>query len=348
MRTGLFIWLAILPAQILFCQPPGNDGETKRGDVRIMFYNTENYFDTFDDSLTRDGEFLPGSDKNWTYNRYRDKALNLYKTIVAVGQSCPPEIVCFAEIENRNVLLELIYKTPLEKFPYKIIHYDSPDRRGIDVGLVYRDDVVECVYSEAIRVIFPDNPQKLTRDILYAKFVVNNTDTLHLFVNHWPSRMGGARKSEPGRVQAAHILRGKIDSLFTVNPCTPIVITGDFNDEPDNRSITETLKAVNSTEPLPCNELSNLSAMMQDRCHCGSYRYQASWNMIDQFIVSGALLNGNHVLQTCNECIHIADFDFLLVEDEKYGGKKPFRTYAGPRYLGGFSDHLPVYLDIFH
>ena len=347
MRAGLFILLAILNAQILFCQSSGNNQEYKRGDVRIMFYNTENFFDTQDDSLKNDGEFLPEGKKSWTPKRYRLKALNLYKTIVAVGGARPPEVVCFAEIENRYVLQELTGKTPLEKYPYEIVHFDSPDRRGIDVGLIYRRDVIECIYRKAIPVTFPDNPQKATRDILYAKFLVNSTDTLHLFVNHWPSRMGGIKKSEPFRSRAATILRETIDSLLAAVPCSQIVITGDFNDEPINTSIKESLKAREPSGPFYCNELYNLSEGLQESCKCGTYRYQASWDMLDQFMVSGALLNSEEDLTTCEDCLHIADFDFLLTDDEKYGGKKPLRTYAGPVYKGGFSDHLPVYLDIF-
>jgi len=347
-RLGIVLVFAIVSMQILFCQSPDNNKEYKRGDIRIMFYNTENFFDPFNDSLTNDEEFLPGGYKNWTYGRYREKAVNIYKTIVAVGETQPPEIVCFAEIENKNVLLELIRNTPLEKFPYEIVHFDSPDKRGIDVGLIYRKDFIEFVHSEAIPISFSDNSSKTTRDILYLKALINSDDTLHLFVNHWPSRMGGAKKSEPFRTQTAAILREAFESILNIDSCAQIVITGDFNDEPFDRSLKETLKARKPSEPFFCNELYNLTEGLLKRCSCGTYRYQASWNMIDQFLVSGALLKEEYDLNTCEDCIHIADFDFLLTEDVKYGGKKPLRTYVGPAYKGGFSDHLPIYLDIYY
>ncbi len=346
---AIFLILGCLSIQMLFYQfyPAGKD--KKRGDIRIMFYNTENFFDTDNDSLKNDEEFLPDGTKHWTPARYYAKTLNLYKTIVAVGEEEPPEIICLAEIENKHVLQELIYNTPLEKYPYRIIHFDSPDRRGIDVGILYRSDIVAAIAGYPLNISFPGNTMKATRDILYFKTLIHSGDTLHVFVNHWPSRMGGIKKSEPYRMFVAKVLRKSIDSILYHDRCAQIVVTGDFNDEPTSPSIKVSLKTHKSGFPYQCGILYNLSESLADKFNCGTYRYRTSWNMFDQIMVSGALLkNTGNELHTCEACVHIADFDFLLTEDEKYGGRKPFRTYTGPSYNGGFSDHLPVYLDIYY
>jgi exonuclease III len=313
-----------------------------------MFYNTENYFDTVDDTLVNDDEYLPGSDKKWSYNRFREKTMNLYKTIVAVGEIKPPEIVCFAEVENRYVLKELTNHTPLEKYPYDIVHFDSPDQRGIDVGLIFRKDIIQLLQSKPIRITFSGESLKKTRDILFFKACINSIDTLYVLVNHWPSRRGGEKKSEYYRVQVANALRSTIDSILLTDPCAKIVITGDFNDEPINQSIKESLKTQKVGRYVTCNELYNLSENLLENCSCGTYRYRTSWSMFDQFIVSGALLDEKHKIYTGKDCLHIAEFDFLLIKDEKYGGRMPFRTYVGPVYKGGFSDHLPIYLDLYY
>jgi len=321
----------------------GQASPNKRGDIRIMFYNTENFFDTIDDPLTNDNEFLPGSAMKWNYGKYYKKVQSIYQVIAAVGEERPPEIIGFAEIENRKVLNDLIYKTPLEKYPYKIIHQESPDQRGIDVGLIYRSDIVKCLGSDFISIHFPGNENKKTRDILYFKALVNN-DTLHVFVNHWPSRLGGKKKSDSGRLWVAGVLKHKTDSLFKINPEAHIIITGDFNDEPQDKSLSSALGAANSSNQTSSTKLTNLSWNLKNNCKCGTYRFTNDWEMLDQFIVSSQLLNNSAFSISLN----IGKFDFLLKDDTKYGGYKPFRTYQGPSYKGGFSDHLPVYLDIYY
>lgn len=313
-----------------------------------MFYNVENYFDIYNDSLFADEEFLPGNDKNWNYSRYKEKTLHLFKTIAAVGENRPPEIICFAEIENKNVLYELAKNTPLEKYDFEIEHFESPDFRGIDVGLIYRSDIIRKLSSQKIHVSFPSDPHRTTRDILYFKGLTEKSDTLHLFVNHWPSRRGGQIASAPRRMAAARVLKRKTDSIISINPCAKIVITGDFNDEPHDESLRTGLSASTQHEDQKCGVLYNISGSLLETCQCGTYRYRAHWNMLDQFIVSGKLLISETGLRTCTECLYIAEFDFLLIEDEKYGGVKPFRTYQGPVYKAGFSDHLPVFLDLFY
>jgi predicted extracellular nuclease len=318
----------------------------KRGDIRIMFYNTENFYDTIDDPHHNDEEYLPTSEKQWNYKRYREKTMHVFKTIVAVGGIQPPEIIGFAEIENRKILEDLIQHTPLEKFNYKIIHKESDDKRGIDVGVIYRPDKIKCLKYDFVKVVFPWDNKKTTRDIVYF-VAATKKDTFHVFVNHWPSRMGGQKKSNPNRCFVASLLRHKVDSIFSTNNAAKIIITGDFNDQPRNESLATILDAEKPVEIADKHALYNLSWALKDSCHCGSLRYGAQWNMLDQFIVSGSLLRDNTRLTTCVYCVHIGYLDFLLIEDTKYGGYKPFRTYQGPIYKGGYSDHLPVYLDLY-
>jgi predicted extracellular nuclease len=211
------------------------------------------------------------------------------------------------------------------------------------VGLIYRSDKVKSISSDFIRIHFPGNENKKTRDILYFKALINN-DTLHIFVNHWPSRRGGKKKSDPARMQVASILKEKTDSLFRINPDAHIIITGDFNDEPQDKSLNTGLGAVSISNQSPSSKLNNLSWDLKTTCKCGTYRLDNSWEMLDQFIISGTLFKNSAVTPTLN----IGKFDFLLKDDTKFGGYKPFRTYQGPAYKGGFSDHLPVYLDIYY
>jgi predicted extracellular nuclease len=338
------VFLLALFIIIVFFKLSAQSKIQKRADIRVMFYNTENFFDTIDDPITNDNDFLPGSKNQWTGARYHRKLVNLYQVIAAVGEEKPPEIIGFAEVENRKVISDLIYKTALEKYPYKIIHQESPDQRGIDVALLYRSDVVRCINYGFIPIFFKGNKDKTTRDILYFKGLISG-DTLHVFVNHWPSRRGGQKRSDPSRMHVANVLKHKIDSIFTINPNSKVIITGDFNDEPQDKSLSSGLGALGDINQLQSKALYNLSWVKKLNCNCGTYRLDNNWEMLDQFIVSGSLLVSGK-LYTKPDFLHIGDLGFLLKEDKNYGGYRPFRTYQGPAYIGGFSDHLPVYLDL--
>lgn len=342
-------WFYLLALYFPYCYSQSlTDHESfERGDLRLMFYNVENFFDAEDDSLYNDSEFLPDAGKNWDDYKFHQKAVNIFKTIAAVGGSKPPEIICLAEVENKKALLELCLHTPLSKYEYGIVHYESPDTRGIDVALIYKKKEIKALESMNYEISFPGSIPGITRDILYFKALVNKRDTLHLFINHWPSRRGGKSRSEPRRMYVAEILRSKIDSIVGKVSCSAIIVTGDFNDEPADKSLSGVLRASLGAEKVYCDSLYNLSALLQESCSCGTYKYRGSWNMIDQFIVSGAMLKNGQSISTCRECMHVADFEFLLLEDEKYGGWKPDRTYLGPVYKGGTSDHLPIYLDLY-
>lgn len=313
---------------------------------RIMFYNVENLFDPFDDSLTNDNEFTAEGDRHWTYKKFVLKLNNIAKVIIGIGEWDPPAIVGLCEIENRFVLNKLVYETPLKNFGYKIIHYNSPDRRGIDVGFLYRNDRFEPLYSRAIPIHFPDNPNSKTRDILYVKGVFGERDTVHFFVNHWPSRLGGYEESKPKRQFTASVLSSQVDSLFQTDTEPNIIIMGDFNDEPWDESIQLNLGAKLDKTVVKSNDLFDLMGIYKKNISVGTNKFRENWSVIDQFIVSGNLISENNRIIVSSDGAHIYSPDFLLEDDRTHLGKQPFRTFNGFTYTGGFSDHLPIYLDI--
>ncbi len=308
----------------------------------IMFYNVENLFDTVDDPLTDDNEFLPSGARRWTLNRFRQKLTNIARVINNTGYWEPPAVIGFCEVENRYVLEELVKHPALRIWNYQIIHKDSPDARGIDVAAIYRPDLFTPI---AYRYFPPaDTAAQVptTREMLYLAGTLAGEDTLHLFFNHWPSRYGGLIETRLYRERAAHRLRWEVDRLKEKLPMPRIVIMGDFNDQPDDLSMTGVLEAdlEPGSDPL---RLYNLSHAWT-KAGKGTLKYQGFWNTFDQVIVSGAMLNQLLPIYSRPADATIADARFLFLPDERYTGLKLNRTYEGYRYTGGYSDHLPVYL----
>ncbi len=321
------------------------NAQSKQAPFRVMFWNVENLFDCKHDSLKNDYQFLPTAMRAWNQRRYRKKLVDIARTITAVGKWTPPALVGLCEVENDSVMRDLTRYSPLKQEEYQYIITHSPDRRGIDVALLYQEGRFKLLQREAIRIPYSGKHQYPTRDILHATGLVSHKDTLDVFVVHLPSRLGGQKASEPNRIRVARILKQSVDRLFASRLHPKVLIMGDFNDYPDCRSITEILGAVAPpTHPEPLH-LYNLLANRAKKRNCGSYRYKGEWNLLDQLIVSGTLLNPENNFSTNEKKAQIVHLPFLLREDEKYGGKEPFRTYNGIRYQGGFSDHLPVFVD---
>lgn len=316
-----------------------------RGALRLGFYNLENLFDTKDDSLTRDDEFTPSGMKGWSDWRFNEKIANLGKTIIGLGGWDAPAMLGFCEVENKFVLERLLDQTGLERVDYQIIHEDSPDRRGIDVCMIYRADQVQIIRHKYHRIHYPADPSLRTRDILYVEAKLFEQDTIHVFFNHWPSRWGGQQASEPKRVFVASVIRQLSDSIFSLNPQANILITGDFNDEPGDKSLVETLKAKKPEDKLRSGDFVNLMYPAFEK-GIGTEKYQAHWGLLDQWIVSQPLFLRQEGLVIDGGQARIFNAPWLVEKDEKYLGTKPFRTYAGPNYLGGYSDHFPVYIDL--
>lgn len=293
--------------------------------ARIAFWNVENFFDTQDDHAREDDAFTPQGECHWTPKRYADKRDKIYKMVASLNW---PDAVGVAEVESDQCLRDLCQGTPLRKAGYGFVHYDSPDARGVDCALLYRKESFLVIDSKPIYV--SDTLSGFyTRDILMVVGVLHGTDTCCLFVNHWPSKLGGA-EADTRRLQIARILREMMDSLRMVYPSALILAMGDFNSALDEEAFVEGFGMNAKTGCAgPWHGL-----MHSELQGTGSYKYQDTWSFIDQFI-SNRELTAQAFMP-----------EFMLVDDKKYMGKKLFRTYLGMRYLGGYSDHLPIYVDV--
>jgi len=307
---------------------------------KIVSYNVENFFDCVDDSLTNDSEYLPGGMRGWNYEKYTQKQTNISKVIAAIGGWEPPALVGLCEVESEKCLWDLTHYSGLKNMKYRFAHFESPDPRGVDVALLYQPSSFKLIQKQAVKIKFPFS-KGTTRDMLYASGIIPSGDTLHVFVCHFPSRLGGELESEEKRNFVASVLRQKTDSLFASNANSNIVIMGDFNDYPNNQSMNGILGAGMPEKPFASNKLYNLMYPIHFSGK-GSHKHNGEWGALDQIIVSGNLLTNEQF--KCSKA-QVFEADFLLVDDDKFLGKQPFRTYNGMKYQGGFADHLPVYVD---
>lgn len=314
-------------------------------DFMIGFYNVENLFHPSDDSLKKDEDFTPTGLYHWSYKKYYRKISNVAKVFIAMGEGFPPILIGLAEIENERVLKDLCYRSPLKKFEYAYVHYDSPDHRGIDVALLYRKPYLQIINEHPIHIEFPFEPGLSNRDILYAKVQINHGQFLHLFVNHWTSRYGGYAATIPKRNYYAQVVKQHIDSILYTDIHANILVMGDFNDYATDASLRDVLRACPGTsEPLKDTLYNLMYRFEMSAKNVGSHKHEDFWGCLDQIIVSRGLLNCESGLEIVGGEAHVFDAPFLLVPDEKYGGWKTYRTFLGPRYIGGYSDHLPVYV----
>ncbi|WP_024768574.1 endonuclease/exonuclease/phosphatase family protein [Aquimarina macrocephali] len=305
----------------------------------IAFYNLENLFDTKDDPKTLDNDFLPDSEKKWNQKRYEKKIFKLGTAISNIGFSKTrraPILVGVAEVENKAVLKDLINSKHLKQKEYGIVHYDSPDERGIDVGLLYQKQYFEVKNSKTITVLVDNEKgeRDYTRDILWVTGALNQEE-VHILINHWPSRRDGAESTAYKRIAAAEKNREIINQITDKNPNAKIIIMGDFNDDPSSESIKNLVQ----------QDLFNPMERLLTR-YRGSTSYRSQWNLFDQIIFSHNFHQyegGKHSFSNAA----IFDDDFLKIYKGRYKGT-PFRTYAGRKYKGGYSDHFPVYIRLRH
>ncbi len=299
--------------------------------LTVLFWNVENFFDPFDDPEKEDDIFTPVGENHWTWQRFVRKKNAIAKTILSTGDIYdePPALIGLCEVENKMVLRQLTVNSPLaEAGDYGFIHRESPDRRGIDVALLYRKDLFLPLITDSLRTEeFP------TRDILYVMGILkgppplSEADTLHIFVNHWPSKLGGERQTSYRRNAVTAHLRRFIDSILVQDSGKDIIIMGDFNDTGPVIDVPSIVRQSPQKES-------------ENGFHPpGTLKYKGQWEQIDHFFVSSSLLRFNVI-----ERIYAPDF--LLEEDKAFLGHKPRRTYVGPRYNGGVSDHLPVILTL--
>lgn len=319
--------------------------QAKHETASVLFYNVENLFDNINDPQTEDDSFTPDGELHWTSKRLNAKLLNISKVILGSSGWKAPDIVAMCEVENRKVLEKLIRETPLKSISYKIIHKESPDHRGIDVAFIYNSDNFYPLVYHHYPLSNDAEAEIKTREILYVGGIMKGGDTLHFFVNHWPSRYSGLLETKSLRNEAANLLQSKVEDLFREKRNPKIIILGDFNDNPSDESITEIIGAKALPAELFSDVLYNLSSGWKTN-ETGTLKFQSQWFTFDQIIVSGSLLNTNTGWATSVENASINTSPFLLERDEKYGGLKPRRTYYGFTYNGGFSDHLPVLLKL--
>ena len=338
MRTLLLLWILAIP-----------NADT----LQVMFWNVENFFDWRNDSTTvSDVEFSAAGERHWTWKRFQAKANAFAKALFWVEAETGrlPDIIGLEEVENAFVLRQVLQKTALRKLDYKYVHYDSPDRRGIDVALLYRSSRLELLDSKPCHLFSADTVMA-TRDILLCVFQKDSAQVAVL-VNHHPSKYGGTAESEPRRRIAVERLRFLADSLESIG-IDRIIAGGDFNDTPEN-SVFRLL------EPalLPLH-------MDLFRHGLGTIKYDGKWDLIDHIYVSPAFMeapvfapasdssSGNVDRKTdqagnpsTRVRMQILRIPFLLTRDTVHSGEKPLRTYTGPRHTGGVSDHLPVLLEV--
>jgi hypothetical protein len=304
--------------------------DPSRGALRLMWYNVENLFHPGDESIPGDDEFTPQGLRHWTNDRYRNKLTGIAKVIIAAGAWDPPDLVGLCEVENAMVLEALVRHPILESYGYRFVHRDSPDRRGMDVACLYREQRFRPIVFEVHPSI--DVRNEGTRDVLHICGVWGKRDTLDLFLVHFISKYSGAGATAESRRRQASHLAHLADSVHQHRKESLQIMAGDFNEEKDGYSMEPLLMTCPGRDSVISIPLGGT---------LGSYKYRGRWSSIDQFLVYGQVtqyrLAGS-----------VLELPLLLTRDETYGGLKPNRTYTGYLFNGGISDHLPILLDISH
>ena len=303
-------------------------------DFRVMFYNVENLFDTVDDPETNDDEFTPSGARRWTPRRYNAHLNQTAKVVLAVGEWDTPALVGLCEVENDSVVIHLINRTPLRQQNYRYCITTGIDPRGINVVLLYQRDKFQYIEHQSKRIPF-SQPNRRSRDILHVTGRIISGDTLDVFVCHFPSRSGGEKETEQARLDAAGYLRHLCDSIYSQRKKTCILVMGDFNDEPTDKSIQMILNSNDSQR-----DLVHLFADKKTLNNPGTYKYQSEWNQLDQMMISRSMAS-----YLKDGSPRIFNPSFLLTSDRTNRGQRPKRIYYGFKYEGGFSDHLPIVAD---
>ena len=333
-RINLLIF-GLLTVTFLCAQPAHNKAV-------IGFYNVENLFDTIDDPIKDDQQFLPDGDYRWGSQRYEAKLKCLSKVISEIAKLDGGLVVLgVSEIENEQVLQDLVATELLKPYHLSVCHHESPDRRGVDVAFLYDASRFKILSTRAFPTIVPNNPDFITRDQWLMTGILDGVDTLDIVVNHWPSKSGGEKRSLPGRIAAGQLGRQIADSVLNSRPNAKFIYMGDLNDNPTSKCIMAEMNTKTKPEKLTQYDLYNpMWKLFRDGL--GSYAYRDSWEMLDNIIISGGLVNaapGTYKFRSAN----IFRKDFMFTKTGSYMDY-PYRTFAGGNYQGGYSDHLPVYI----
>ena len=313
---------------------------------RAMFYNVENLFDCQHDTLKDDKEFLADSQRRWTKTRYWKKLNALTKVVAAVAEEQLPDLIGVCEVENDTVLRDWTRRSAMRALGYRYVMTESPDLRGIDVGLLYQPGSFKVLEHREIKVNLSEQTSRPTRNVLYVKGRLRDNDTLHVLVCHLPSRLGKRRESEYRRKVAAQVVRQVVDSVRVSQPMARMLVMGDFNAEMGDEIFEKEILSVVSTsengnfphESLPLFYVPMMTCKENKEVK-GTYRYRGIWESIDHIFVSPSLservVGDNQIIA----------FPFMCETEQKYGGIRPFRTYQGPIYKGVYSDHFPIVVD---
>ena len=294
-----------------------------------VFWNLENFFDYVDGGEGEsDREWSSTGSRRWTKTRFYTKCDAIAKTMFWIGEKYGrmPDVIGVAEVENSGVLYKLLSSSLLRKYDYKVVHYDSHDRRGIDVALLYRSSLYRKV-SSSVTVPEYDAQKLSTRDILQVCLESVDGERMNVLVNHHPSKYGGSQASESRRDAAMTAMRNLCDSLAVADSGIPVIAMGDFNDTPDGEQFR-------MLDGVLVNKADSLFRTGQ-----GTIRFEGKWDLIDMFMVSGSISE--------KSAMEILQVPFLMTYEKKYPGLKPLRTYSGPRYIGGVSDHCPIVLTVY-
>ena len=341
MKRTLLSILCVSAMLIAFAQKP----------YKVVFYNLENLFDTINDPNKNDEEYLPEGARKWTTYRYNQKLENMSRVLfdIAAKDRNFPTVIGVSEIENRLVLEDLLATPKLAKANYRIVHYDSPDRRGVDCAFFYRPDKFKLEGSEAHNISFPGRPNFLTRDLV-AMWGKIEGEPFYFIVSHWPSRLGGKERSQYSRDFVAEKCKHICDSVRKVNPATKVVIMGDFNDDATDKSVTHVLGAKGNINKLDKNDMFNPFHDML-KAGYGTLAYRDSWNLFDNIVVSENLATASTGILKIQKAEGSKFYGNIFISPymiQKEGQYKnyPLRSFVGSNFQNGYSDHFPVYIYI--
>jgi len=326
-----FLWVILLLVGISFY-----GFQKSKTSLVIGWYNVENLFDTINDPNTNDDDFTPTGKYSWNSKKYRIKLNNLANAIATLIDDSNPVVIGLCEVENKHVLEDLVKTKRLKPYNLSLIHKDSPDERGIDVAALYNPKTLKLRETQFLKVNLPDEKDH-TRDILFIDGLLLN-ERFYFIFNHWPSRREGETASEPKRMAAAQVVFDKCTSVLSVDSGANLVIAGDFNDEPTNKSLLllESVKAKNTS-------IINLSKALAAKGK-GTHSFKNEWNMLDQIMVSSSLSQSDQFVCPTDATIHQPDW---LLFKHKDGSVSPNKSYSGTRFhASGYSDHLPVYIKL--
>lgn len=318
--------------------------EKKYKALCVAFYNLENLFDTIDDPNKNDEEFLPNGKNNWNSKKYLTKIENISYVISQIGdeiQTKGPVVIGVSEVENKNVLEDLIASPALSPLNYGYVLVEGPDKRGVDVALLYKKNNFSVTNVRSVTLKISGKTDWFTRDQLVVTGMLDG-EKFNFIVNHWPSRSGGEKRSAPLRNAAADLCKSLADSIYKSDTSSKIIIMGDLNDDPTNKSLIQHLLVKGNEEEVKQGDLFNPMYNLFKKDGIGSLAYKDKWNLFDQIIVSKSLIEKD---KSSYRFLHARIFNknFLVQKDGAFAGY-PFRTFAGGNWMGGYSDHFPSYI----